>query len=388
MTDHDALLRAICDNPADDVAMSQRDEFDPLRLRWELIEKPRREKGRWVEAAVSPSLLAPTAGGPLFRRGFPWCISFTPSQFLAHAAQLLREVPAPTLSHTSHDDAINALAQSPKFARVAGLHLRNTRLRPRTVELLANSPHAAALENLSSGFNGIEVGALQTLLPSGLFSRLTRLELTGPPSLGSYLVSNLRHAKPGRLRELSLTSAGLTGRHVERVLASPTMRGLTRLSLASNQLGLTGYEGTVRAELPHLRDLNLSATAPGPEGIRLLSTSALLSRLSRLVFSFNHVNRALTAELAECRAMSNLRVLDLGSNSIGNDGASAIARSPHFAGLLVLNLSYSQVGDEGIEAILESPLADKLVLLDLRGSPASEEAKEVLNAKMGDRVRL
>ena len=129
------------------------------------------------------------------------------------------------------------------------------------------------------------------------------------------------------------------------------------------------------------------STAPGPEGIRLLCNSPVLARLHRLAFASNHLNRALTAELAACAEVSNLRVLDLSSNWVGNDGAAAIARSPHFAGLLALDLSYAQVGDDGIEAILESPLADGLVLLDLRGSPASDEMKEVLRARMGDRVR-
>ena len=68
--------------------------------------------------------------------------------------------------------------------------------------------------------------------------------------------------------------------------------------------------------------------------------------------------------------------------------SAAIARSPRLAGLLVLDLGYAQVGDEGIESILESPLADGLVLLNLTGSPASAEMKEVLKAKMGDRVRI
>jgi uncharacterized protein (TIGR02996 family) len=90
MSDHDALLRAICDNPdddtarlvfadwlddhadtfptptsvrqraafiRDDIAMSQRDEFDPLRLRWELIEKPRREAESWTRI-ITPSLVS------------------------------------------------------------------------------------------------------------------------------------------------------------------------------------------------------------------------------------------------------------------------------------------------------------------------------------------
>ena len=68
--------------------------------------------------------------------------------------------------------------------------------------------------------------------------------------------------------------------------------------------------------------------------------------------------------------------------------AEAIARSPHLAGLVVLDLGYAQVGDDGVLAILESPLADGLVFLNLSGSPASAETKELLKAKMGDRVRV
>ena len=53
-----------------------------------------------------------------------------------------------------------------------------------------------------------------------------------------------------------------------------------------------------------------------------------------------------------------------------------------------VTIGFSQVGDEGIEAILVSPLADGLVLLNLTGSPASAEMKELLKARMGDRVRV
>src|SRR5262245_22353652 len=149
MTEHDALLRAICESPADDtarlvfadwlddhadtfptpavvrlratfirddIAMSQRDEYDPTRLRWQLIEKPQREAEPWVMATLPSELLAPTARGSLFRRGFPWCISFTPSQFFAHAERVLPEVPAPTLSYSGRDDAAGTLFMSPLFA--------------------------------------------------------------------------------------------------------------------------------------------------------------------------------------------------------------------------------------------------------------------------------
>src|SRR4051812_25620472 len=102
MTDHDALLRAICDQPGedtprlaftdwldenadafpapavvrlraqfirDDIAMSQRDEYDPARLRWELIEKPRREADGWGRGLPLTDHLL---NGPLLRRGFVW----------------------------------------------------------------------------------------------------------------------------------------------------------------------------------------------------------------------------------------------------------------------------------------------------------------------------
>jgi hypothetical protein len=371
----------------DDVTLSRLDEYDPARLRWELIEKPRREREGWVRNAVPSALLAPTAPGPFFRRGFPWCVSFTPSQFLAHGEQFLPEVPAPTISYSSRDAAADALFRSPLFARVTGLHLRGAHLRPATVQLLSDSPHAAALEELSAGPGGLEGAAGLTLLRSGLFTRLTRLALGGTAPVGSLGVSTVRHAKRSRLRELDLTASGLGGSHVERLLTAPAVQSLARLSLTECRLGFSGYDGLVRAGLPNLRELRLASTAPGPEGIRLLCNSPVLARLHRLGFASNHLNRALTAELAACAAVSSLRVLDLSSNWVGNDGAAAIARSPHFAGLLALDLSYAQVGDEGAEAILGSPLADGLVLLDLRGSPASDEMKEVLRARMGDRVR-
>ena len=110
-------------------------------------------------------------------------------------------------------------------------------------------------------------------------------------------------------------------------------------------------------------------------------------RLCRLDLSRCSLNRERTRLLAG-GAFDNLRVLRLYGNSVGNEGAAALARSPHLAGLLVLDLGHAQVGDEGILAILESPLADRLVLLDLTGSPASEETKEELVGRMGDRVRV
>src|SRR5690242_10519314 len=96
MTDHDALLRAIGENPQEDtprlvfadwleengqpdraafirtdVAMALRDEWDAERLRWELIEKPRQESEPWARSCLPA--LPPShswSDAPLFERGF------------------------------------------------------------------------------------------------------------------------------------------------------------------------------------------------------------------------------------------------------------------------------------------------------------------------------
>jgi uncharacterized protein (TIGR02996 family) len=422
MTDHDALLRAICENPADDtsrlvfadwlddhadsfptpaavraraafirddIAMSLREEFDPLRLRWELIEKPRREAEAWVKKALPPEIrVSPPTGERLFSRGFPWYVPLSPTQFLASADRILTGVPSAVLTYRVADASTASLFCSSHFARVSGLRVQFSNLSADTIEILAESKQATALEELHGGYGGLAANAIQTLLRSDLFLRLARLTLNGRRWLGSVLTRDIQRVPgPTRLHELNLAETGISRSDIEPLLAAPAVRTVTRLSLARCALWRAGHEILARTDLP-LRHLDVSETSPGPDGFRAFSTSGVLANLNRLVYRGNHINGTLLGELATCHEVSNLRVLNLASNAIGNDGATALSRSPHFAGLLVLNLQHCMVGDEGIEAILESPLAENLVLLDLRGSPASEEMKEVLKAKMGDRVRL
>ncbi|HEY1190951.1 MAG TPA: TIGR02996 domain-containing protein [Gemmata sp.] len=373
----------------DDIAMSARDEYDPARLRWELIEKPRREREPWVGATHTPEVLAPERSGGLLRRGFPWWVRLRPSEFLANADRALIQAPGGSLSFTYPDAQWDALARSPHLARLGGLHVRQTQLDPRALRGLVESPHATGIEWLSAGQGGLTAPALPVLAQSPLLARLTRLDLDGRPGAGGAFVNSFAQVRgPVRLRELGLVEAELSGAHLQRLLTSTASETIERLLLAGNRFGLAGHEAIARLPLDRLRKLDLSETAPGAEGFRLLCTSFTLSRLERLGYRRNNVNGALMAELAACHEVSNLRVLDLASNAIGNAGAGALARSPHFAGLLYLNLAYCMIGDAGALALLESSLAESLVLLDLTGAPASAETLGLLKAKMGDRVRL
>ena len=422
MTEHDALLRAICEHPAadtprlvfadwldehadalaapaaarawaafirDDVSLSARDGYDPVRLRWELIEKPRRETEGWMKEAFAPLLPWLKDARPLFRRGFPWMVRATPDEFMAHGGRLRATYPFTALALAGQQPSTDTLFRSRHFAGITTLRVKNAFLWPQSVRVLADSPHAAGLEELAS-HGGLTQPAVAALVRSPLFARLTRFDLAhGSGGFGAAFVTNLPDAKaPVRLRDLNLTESGLTGPYVERLVDSPVLTRLARLVIAKCRLGQPGTEALARADLPHLRDLDLSETIPGTDGIRALFASHLFARLERFTYARNHVAAGHLVELAERSEVANLRALDLAGNAVGNVGTTALARSPHFANLLVLNLSNCMVGDEGATAILESPLAERLAFLDLTVSPMSADMKELVKARMGDRVRV
>ncbi|MBY0456725.1 MAG: hypothetical protein K2V38_05275, partial [Gemmataceae bacterium] len=369
-----------------DIAMSLRDENDPARLRWELIEKPRCESEGWTTSVTQGGSFARE---PLFRRGFPWCAALSPGQFLANADRILACAPVTGLAYRGADAGANKLFASSHFARITSLRVHSANLTERAVDALVTSPHTA-LEELDVRNHGFDQLASLALVRSPLFPRLTRLELgSGFPGGEAYVTAFAGVTNPTRLRDLTLTRVGLSSNDLPRLLTSRAVENLDRLRLTGNPLGLAAQEAVSRLPLDRLRKLDLSSTNPGPEGLRALSTSLTLSRLERLGYASNNISGQLLAELATCPEVSNLRVLDLSHNPLRDVGISALARSPHFAGLLVLNLSNCEVGDKGARALLESPLADTLVLLDLSGNRAIPVAtQDALKAKMGDRVRL
>ena len=59
--------------------------------------------------------------------------------------------------------------------------------------------------------------------------------------------------------------------------------------------------------------------------------------------------------LANSPHLQNLTSLDLSDNDIGVEGAIALTNSPHLQNLTNLNLKRNQIGDEGATAIVNSP---------------------------------
>jgi uncharacterized protein (TIGR02996 family) len=365
MSDHDALLRAICESPRDDlprlvyadwleehgqperaafiradVAAAALPEWHPDRLRHEAgIDPNTLLKRPWAAAAFGglPAGLR-WSGTPLTRRGFPWSLAaLYPHDLFDRGAAVTARYPVERIEFDNAPADLRRLAAGRWLAKLTGLRFRGGNYGPRVVTPFGNDPAAANLQELSFRTGALTPDGMTALAATPLFPNLTGLQLVDHvPWVARAFLETVGQSTPGsRLRALDLLGARL-----------------------------------------------------GDDGLRLLAASRSLSGLERLGLGYNYIDSARAVALAGSPVVANVRLLDLSGNHLGNEGTIALVRSPHLAELRVLHLAFCQVGDEGVEAILDSPLADRLALLNLTGSPASDEMKEVLKAKMGERVRV
>ncbi|QJW95014.1 TIGR02996 domain-containing protein [Frigoriglobus tundricola] len=383
-----AAARAHAQFIRDDIAMWLREEYDPLRLRWVLIEKPKREAEAWVRDALPALHWGNFARDPLFRRGFPWTVTVPPASAPHAPADLTVAAPIERLGISHCGGHITELLRAAPWRRrlrAVEFDHRGNRSPTDTLSRIAFE----RLDRLAFRHDAITTAEARELVAAPLFRGLAAFRIVRA-RVGTVIPDALAHAnRPGSLRELHLVECGVAQMPLADFLNSPAASGLESLSVGGDR---TNSSLKFRAfglvtDMPPLRALDVSDESPGELGIEFLLGSPFPPVLRRLDLSRCSLNRDRVRALAG-GAFGALRVLWLYGNSVGNDGAVALAQSPHLSGLLVLDLGFAQVGDEGIGAILESPLADGLVLLDLTGSPASAEMKEVLKARMGDRVRL
>lgn len=421
MTEYEALVRAIAENPDEDtprlvfadwldenadalpnpameraraqfirldIELSSLDAFDSRRVRWERIEKPRREGERWSRAMLPhlPVNLSFTHD-PLFRRGFPWSLRFAP--------MYLRPPDPPAdafpLERVCYDGSgyvgLSQLQASPWRNRLRAIEFERGNTSSVGVPRLFTLDGLDRLEGLAFRRSAISAPEARDLLRSPLFPRLRLLTVTDSP-VGPMLASAFAEVGAGNLRELHVPGCHLSPAALGGILGAVAQGNIEALSAGGDRIGAPEkFRVLAREVLPPLRRLDMSDDAPKEAGLEAFLASPLPSALQELRLAGCNLNTDRTRLLAGGE-FDNLRALNLSRNPVGNVGVAALSQSPHLAGLVSLELSYSQVGDEGILALLESPLADGLAYLDLTGSPASEETKELLVGRMGDRVRV
>jgi uncharacterized protein (TIGR02996 family) len=350
MTDAEALLRAILDDPDDDGIRlvyadlleengdPDRAEFirvqchlaslgddDPRRRRLYSREAALLEKHRdeWLAPlrrvlAGRPSLLArimrflarPDPAPPwegeyqvTFRRGFVERLALPAAEFrevppaLFAAAPLVRDLAV----WCDAPGDLRRLFRSPWLTRIRTLTLAGDGLGLRETELLAGCPHLGHLRELALSSGLLTADGVGVLAGSGLMSRLTSLSLD-------------LWRRPGRPAMLARDA-------IRAVAGSAMCRGL--------------------------RTLNLRWNWAGDEGAAVLADSPYLSGLTALFLGFNRIGDAGAAALAASPYLSDVAVLELTGNAIGDAGARALAASTGLAGLKVLDLVDNPIGPSG-----------------------------------------
>lgn len=210
-----------------------------------------------------------------------------------------------------------------------------------------------------------------------------------------------------RLRRLVLRwSRRVTGlfrdADLAAILALPSLRRLTELSLSGYSLGPPAGRALAAADLPHLRSLRLSDVAQRGAAIAaFLAADSALPSLESLALTTDQLTDDVAVALAAWPPLSRLRSLDLssidtydpGCNAIGDRGAIALLSSPHathlarlqlgdnaaissetalalsaarpLPDLVELDLSFTAIDDAGARALGASPSLPRLSYLDI-----------------------
>jgi len=256
MSDGDALLRAILDDPDDDAprlvyadwldeqADSPRATF--IRVQIELIRLPADDPARDGLVQVERTLWRThrtdwTAWVPSwarvgeFRRGFLEEIRCQAADFLADVDQVFRQTPLQSVRLDGMDQLAIAVFRSRLLDGLRTLRIGNG-VQPTVWRILAECPFLGKLRRLDIGSSSNPDRLVATLVGSKAMPALRGLRMKGFP-LGdepaSLLVGN---AWSARLRSLDLGNNFITLAGARRIVESPHLARISWLNLMGNPL--------------------------------------------------------------------------------------------------------------------------------------------------------
>jgi uncharacterized protein (TIGR02996 family) len=303
-------------------------------------------------------------------------------------------------------EGARALSLCPLLERIRTLELGRTALGDEGARALARSPHLGALTSLALGHDDLGLEGARALARSEELGSLESLALAGN-RLGDEGAAALAGSRLVRLQRLILRDNGL-GDAGARALAG------TSLPLEHLDLGNTSRETALRnriradgvaqiaQSLGQLRHLNLEFNPIGDEGALALARSPRLGRLRHLDLMGCGLGSRGIAALAGSE-LSELEVLVLKQNALGEEGAQAwatsplrlkklfltdcdldlwaaqaLARSPSLASLTTLYCGNNPLGDEGVRALLASASFEGLEMLSIGGCSFGMEGLEAI----------
>ena len=134
---------------------------------------------------------------------------------------------------------------------------------------------------------------------------------------------------------------------------------------------------TVITNFEPLKDIStliITHNALCPEGVRIISESKILPKVTYLHLGSNNLGDEGAEIVARAELFSEVKTLNLEYNGITGRGGRALAESPVLIQLESLNLVDNCLGDEGALAIADSDSLANLTYLHLGGNRVKSEA--------------
>jgi len=367
LTPEDTFLEAIVEEPDDDGLRliyadwldenAQPERADFIRVQVERARLPDNDPRQWDLAERERQLLAEheaawtSALQPFvlrcgFRRGFIEEVAVNALTLVNHAQTIFRLAPVRHL----------AVRRVVSFAR------SRTDAASQAAHLLEFAPDWQTIDLAREGIR--DVGLIHGLLARwDDFPALTRLNLNGN---------------------------GLTQQSIESFAGSPLLAQLASLELSANRFGPTGWTDILRSPFcERLRELGLGHNGLTDKEVSLFRGPLAAQRLAKLDLSFNPLGGAGALALsATAPVLTGLRELYLSRTHLGDDGLRELASGPLLSQLHTLDLSLNRITDTGARALLAYPHATQLHRLDLIYNNISPSMMEELSRRFGERVCL
>jgi uncharacterized protein (TIGR02996 family) len=245
MTDADAFLQAIRENPADDgprliYADWLEERGDPraefIRVECELARLPGDDPHRhelW-KRDVELILAYKEVWWPYrtyfhyweCRRGFIEVVHANVTSLLEAAAVLFRDQPVQDLWVDGRTGNISRLAACPHLVSLPRLRLSHQQLLSEHVRSLAASPHLSGLTTLDLSHNNIDTAGAEALAAAPYLTQLTRLDLRNNNigTAGGQALAQSRHLERLTWLDLRHNAIDASGRKLLRRLSSTTRR--------------------------------------------------------------------------------------------------------------------------------------------------------------------
>jgi uncharacterized protein (TIGR02996 family) len=413
MSDHDALLAAICAEPDEDTlrlafadwldehAQSERAAF--IRAQIELARTPaweplsvlcRWRRPDWFTGQPFRHTLMPVDGFHLewhsaaFRRGLGWRLNVRSfAAWEQNLPALLGRVPVGELQLWGATlDDWRKFAASPIVPRLRRIHFVTSPIEPLLV--LRDNPSASGITDIfferASGA-GMPV-VIEELMQSPLGRTVQGLHFhVGYESLND-LIAALNSSGESHMERLSFSVMGLTDDHIPPLLSGPAMKSLAELDLRENPLGSDGIESVACYLCADIRDLGLAATMASGRGLEALVLSPAVSTVRRLDLSSNPLAPRIARVMSRSPVLVGLRSLKLNRCRIGERELLHITRAKFWSNLVELDLRYNPIPPAGVKHLLDAAVAPDLTALVLDGEQLGEEARKELRRKYGEAV--